>query len=217
MRGASPSRERSTARSALVVVQVALALVLVVSAVLMIRTFEALRDVHPGFLDAASIQTVRTWAPNQLMRDAKQTVRMEHEILDKIAALPGVTSAGFTHVLPMENGPFVWSSSVVVDGRPTAAGESAPGRRFKFVSPGYLATMGTRIVAGRDITWADVEAGGRVALISEDFARELGREPADAPSIVYWRRSWRTRSARASSRIRPWRSWCAATAPARRA
>jgi predicted permease len=180
LRGASASRERSTARSALVVVQVALALVLVVSALLMIRTFEALRDVHPGFVDAASIQTVRTWAPNQLQRDAKQTVRMEHEILDKIAALPGVTAAGFTNVLPMENGPFVWNSSVVVDGRPTAAGESAPGRRFKWVSPGYLGAMGTRIVAGRDITWADIEAGGRVALVSEDFARELGREPADA-------------------------------------
>ena len=180
MRASSGSRERSTTRSALVVVQVALALVLVVSAVLMIRTFEALRDVHPGFVDAASIQTVRTWAPNQLARDQKQTVRMEHEILDKIAALPGVTSAGFTNVLPMENGPFIWSSYVVVDGRPTAPGESAPGRRFKWVSPGYLGAMGTRIVAGRDFTWADIEAGGRVALISEDFARELGREPADA-------------------------------------
>jgi predicted permease len=180
LRGASASRERSTARSALVVVQVALALVLVVSALLMIRTFEALRDVHPGFVDAASIQTVRTWAPNALIRDAKQTVRLEHETLDKIAALPGVTSAGFTNVLPMENGPFIWNSVVVVEGRPTAAGESAPSRRFKWISPGYLAAMGTRIVAGRDITWADIEAGGRVALISEDFARELGREPADA-------------------------------------
>jgi predicted permease len=180
LRGASASRERSAVRNGLVVVQVALALVLVVSAVLMIRTFEALRDVHPGFVDAASIQTVRTWAPNQIIRDAKQTVRLEHEIVDKIAALPGVTSAGFTNVLPMENGPFVWNSSVVVDGRPTAAGESAPGRRFKWISPGYLAAMGTRIVAGRDITWADVEAGGRVALISEDFARELGGKPADA-------------------------------------
>ena len=180
LRGASASRERSLTRSALVVVQVALALVLVVSAMLMIRTFEALRDVHPGFIDAASIQTVRTWAPNQLVRDPKQVVRMEHEIQDKIAALPGVTSVGFTNVLPMENGPFVWYASVIVDGRPPAVGESSPGRRFKWISPGYLAAMGTRIIAGRDFTWADLEAGGRVALISEDFARELGREPADA-------------------------------------
>jgi hypothetical protein len=51
---------------------------------------------------------------------------------------------------------------------------------MKIVSPGYLETMGTQLVAGRHITWADLDAGGRVALISEDFARELGATPADA-------------------------------------
>jgi cell division protein FtsX len=63
MRGASASRERHATRSALVVVQVALALVLVVSAALMIRTFQALRDVDPGFTDAATIQSARIWTP----------------------------------------------------------------------------------------------------------------------------------------------------------
>jgi predicted permease len=51
---------------------------------------------------------------------------------------------------------------------------------MKIVSPGYLETMGTRILTGRDITWADLETGGRVALISENFARELGAQPTDA-------------------------------------
>ena len=50
----------------------------------------------------------------------------------------------------------------------------------KFVSPGYFEAMGTRIIAGRDMTWSDIETGGRVALISEDFARELAPEPAGA-------------------------------------
>ena len=68
-------RERTTTRNALVVVQVALALVLVVSAVLMIRTFQALRDVDPGFAEPATIQTVRTWVPNQLIRDPKRFAR----------------------------------------------------------------------------------------------------------------------------------------------
>src|SRR6185503_20124924 len=157
----------------------ALTLVLVVGAVLMVRTFQALRDVHPGFAEAASIQTVRTWAPNQ-MREAQQFVRMQHEIQDAIAALPGVTSVGFTSSLPMENGPFVGNILVTVEGRQYAAGETPPPRRTKFVSPGYLETMGTKLIAGRDLTWADVEAGGRVALISEEFARELGPSPADA-------------------------------------
>jgi len=179
-RGSTAGRQRNATRSALVVVQVALALVLVVSAALMIRTFQALRDVHPGFADPASIQTVRTWAPVEMLRDPKQFARVQHEILDAIAALPGVASAGFTSALPMEGAPFVNSAPVVVEGRPPAAGQGPAPRRFKLVSPGYLATMGTRIIAGRDITWSDIETGGRVALISEDFARELGPAPADA-------------------------------------
>jgi predicted permease len=80
----------------------------------------------------------------------------------------------------MEGAPFVNDTSVVVEGRPLAPGQAPPPRRFKLVSPGYFETMGTRIVAGRDLTWGDIEAGGRVALISEDFARDLGLEPKDA-------------------------------------
>jgi putative ABC transport system permease protein len=177
-RGSSAGREHSRTRSTLVIIEVALALVLVVSAVLMIRTFQALHHVDPGFVDPASIQTLRTWAPNELIRDAKQFTRVQHEILDAIKALPGVTAAGYTSTLPMEGPPFVVDSAVVVEGR-TPAAKDAP-RRSKFVSPGYFGTMGTRIIAGRDITWADIESGGRVALISEDFARELAPEPAAA-------------------------------------
>ncbi|HEX7237326.1 MAG TPA: ABC transporter permease [Gammaproteobacteria bacterium] len=179
-RGSSASRQRSATRNALVIVQVAFAFVLVVSAMLMVRTFQALRDVHPGFAEAGTIQTVRTWAPNEIIRDATRYVPVQREILDAIAALPGVESAGFTNVLPMDPGPFVLNMPVSVEGRPIEAGDAPPPRRVKIISPGYLETMGTRIIAGRDITWADIETGGRVALISEDFARELGALPTDA-------------------------------------
>jgi predicted permease len=177
-RGASASRERSATRSALVVVQVALALVLVVSAALMIRTFQALRDVDPGFAEPATIQTARIWIPTSLFPDPQQYTRMEHEILDKIAALPGVTSAGFANLLPMEGG--YDNGPMVVEGQTLAPGSTPHARRRKFVSPGYFEAMGTRIIAGRDVTWSDIESGGHVALISEDFAHELAAEPADA-------------------------------------
>lgn len=180
LRGLNVSREHNTMRSTLVVVQVAAALVLVVSAVLMIRTFQGLRDVDPGFADAAAIQTIRTWAPNEIIRDPMRYTRVQHAILDRITALPGVVSAGFTSFLPMEGPPFVFNSPVVVEGRQLAAGDTPPPRRQKLVSPGYFKTMGTRIIAGRDMTWGDIESGGRVALISEEFARELGPEPVDA-------------------------------------
>jgi predicted permease len=175
-RGSSASRERNAARNTLVVVQVALALVLVVSAALMIRTFQALRDVDPGFSEPATIQTARIWIPNA--SGPEQYTRMQHEMLDKIEAIPGVASAGFASVLPMESPPI--SPPILVEGEPLAPGGVPPSRSIKFVSPGYFEAIGTRIVAGRDVTWSDIEAGGRVAVISEIFARELAAEPAGA-------------------------------------
>jgi putative ABC transport system permease protein len=178
-RGAGTSRERSKTRDALVVVQVALALVLVVSAALMIRTFQALHDVDPGFSDPATIQTARLWIPYGVFNsDAVRYTGMEHEIVDKIAALPGVTAAGFASQLPMGGSPD--NSSIMVEGQPLPPNTTPPAHRNKFVSPGYFAATGARIIAGRDVTWSDIEAGGRVALISESFARELAAEPAGA-------------------------------------
>src|SRR5688572_1818779 len=177
-RGASASRERIATRNTLVVVQVALAVVLVVSAALMIRTFQALRDVDPGFSDPATIQTARIWVPRSVSTDPEQIMRIQRDMLDRIAALPGVAAAGFTSHLPMDgqgnNGP------VIVEGQQVAPGEIAPQRRWIRVSPGYFATMGTRMLAGRDVAWSDVETGGRVAVVSESFARELAAEPAGA-------------------------------------
>jgi putative ABC transport system permease protein len=176
-RGSTASRDRSATRNGLVVVQVALALVLVVSAALMIRTFQALRDIDPGFSAPATIQTARVWLPNTLASDPQTYTRIQHEILDKIAALPGVASAGFAGALPMESPPL--RPPILLEGQ-TVGETPTTTRGVRFVSPGYFETMGTRIVAGRDITWSDIEAGGRVVVISEDFARELAPEPAGA-------------------------------------
>ncbi len=173
-RGRSASRERSRTRNALVVAQVALALVLVVSAGLMIRTFQALSAVDPGFTEPATIQTVKTWIPTGLFHDPAEYTRMQREMVDKIAALPGVTAVGFSDAVPIE-----WSgmsTGIAVDGQTTPVQQS----RVKFVSPGYFEAMGTRILAGRDVTWSDIDAGGRVAVISASYARELAERPEDA-------------------------------------
>ncbi len=178
-RGSSASRERSATRNTLVVVQVALALVLMGSAALMIRSFQALRDIDAGFSDPATLQTAKIWIPTALVPDPEQYTRMEHEILDRIAALPGVASAGFASVLPME-GPQADGPPVGVEGGPRTPGDGLIARRPKAISPGYLEAMGTRMIAGRDVTWGDIEAGGLVAVISEDFAREMAAEPTGA-------------------------------------
>jgi predicted permease len=175
---ATASRQRNATNNALVVVQVALALVLVVSAALMIRSFAALRDVEPGFADPASIQTARIWIAGASPPDPARDTRIQHTILDAITAVPGVVSAGFTSQLPMEAP--VGSSAVSVEGEVLPAGATSSPRKMKQVSPGYFAAMGTKIIAGRDVTWSDLESGGRVALISEKFARELAPEPNGA-------------------------------------
>jgi predicted permease len=182
-RGTSASRERNATRSGLVVVQVALALVLVVSAALMIRSFQALRDVDVGFADPATIQTARIWAPgwpNVDPADSLAWTRTQHEIVDRIAALPGVASAGFVSSLPIEYAGNNNFNGFAVEGRALAAAGERPNGSFKFISPGYFEAMGTRMMAGRDLTWSDIEAGGRVVVVSAEFARQLATEPAAA-------------------------------------
>jgi putative ABC transport system permease protein len=179
-RSATTSRERGRARSALVVVQVALALALVVSSALMIRTFQELRDVDPGFTAPGTVQSARIWLPISLLGQPEQYTRIQHEMLDKLAALPGVTSVGFANALPMEGEGWGGTAPIVIEGRVPPPGGFPTSRGNKFVSPGYFEAMGTRLVAGREITWSDIEAGGRVVVISESFAREIAGEPAAA-------------------------------------
>jgi predicted permease len=181
-RGASASRERNATRSTLVVVQVALALILVVSAGLMIRSFQALREIEPGFVDPATIQTATMWMPewpNVDAADSLEWTRTQHEIVDRITALPGVASVGFINALPL-----VWvgtstTGGFAVEGLDSAANER-PQSFFKYVSPGFFEAMGTRLIAGRHITWSDIDAGGHVVVVSADFARRLATEPAAA-------------------------------------
>jgi predicted permease len=179
-RGASTSRERQRTRNALVVVQVALALVLLVGSGLMLRTSVALMRVQPGFTPGDVVQTARVWVPPPQVPDPERVTRLQQEILDKVAALPGVTAAAFASAVPMEGPLRVWTQPVYVDGQRDTPGTTPPLRRMKTVSPGYFSAIGTRMIAGRDITWSDVYGHAKVVLVSENFARELWGSPAAA-------------------------------------
>ena len=179
-RGSSVSRERSATRSALVVVQVALALVLVVSAVLMIRTFQALRDVNPGFVGSG-------FDPNRSHAGAEQSIRATRSVIRADAARDPRRDRGAAgrrcrglHERAADGRAAVRHRAPVPSKGDRDPRRTPPPRKNKFVSPGYLETMGTRIIAGRDITWADIEAAAASPSISEEFARELGARPADA-------------------------------------
>jgi putative ABC transport system permease protein len=177
-RSVSESRERHRARSVLVVVQVALALVLLISSGLMIRTFQALRHVDPGFVRPQEVQTFRISIPGSAVKDPQAVVRMEQNIRDRIAEIPGVTSVGFTTVVPMDSGG--WHDPVFAEDHVYAEGQIPPLRLYKFVSPGLLATMGNRLIAGRDLTWTDTYEKRPVALVTENLAREMWQNPQSA-------------------------------------
>ncbi len=177
-RSLSQSKERKRARSTLVVVQIALALVLLVSSGLMIRTFRALKHVPPGFSQPEHVQTLRIFIPESAVKDAVAVVHTEQQILDKLAAIPGVSSVGLTTVIPMDGSG--WHDPVFVEDHPLTDGQLPAIRLYKFISPGLLKTMGNQLVAGRDFTWAETYEKRPVVMISENLARELWRDPAAA-------------------------------------
>jgi predicted permease len=176
-RTASVGRERQRSRDLLVVAQVAMALVLLVSAMLMIRTFDALRHVDPGFSGPEHVQTMRTSIPASLVADPQQVTRIQNSIADKLAAIPGVTSVGFASSAPMERIEFLWNE-IYFEGHNMS--EVTPLRLFKNVSPDYFRTTGTRLIAGRELTWTEVYGQRPVAIISENLARESFGTPSAA-------------------------------------
>ncbi len=178
VRTASVSRERQRGRNLLVVAQVAMALVLLISAVLMIRTFRAMHNVDPGFSESASLQVTQISIPETLVRDPQAVLRTQNNILDKLAAIPGVSSTGFAVSVPMSGGEPAWDE-IMVEGK-SYAGEEPPLRLYNFVSPGYFHTAGTRIVAGRDFTWTDIYGQRPAGIVSEGLARELWGSPEAA-------------------------------------
>jgi predicted permease len=177
-RSASATRTQHRTRGALVVVQVALALVVLVSSGLMIRTYRALTHVDPGFRAPASVQTFRLAIPGTEVSDPEQVVHVQEDIVRRLAAIPGVASVGVANRIPMDGGGSF--DPVYAKGRAYAADQVPPVRQFKRVSPGFLQTLGTPLIAGRDFTWADIDNDHRVAMVSEGLARELWREPAAA-------------------------------------
>jgi predicted permease len=171
-RALSQSRERQRARKSLVVVQVALALLLLICSGLMVRTFHAMANVSAGFAEPATIENFRIYVPETTIPDkeAERVLRMQQAIADKLGSIPGVSSVAFSSAIPMDN--YDSNDLVFAQDRTYHEGEIPPIRRFIFISPNYFSTMGTPLVAGRDLTWAESYQKRPVGLISENFARE---------------------------------------------
>jgi predicted permease len=119
-----------------------------------------------------------------MVADPEQTTRLQNDIQDALAAIPGVTSAAFASAMPMEgvgsNLGVVNAGAIVTSDARDVATDNPPLRSFKYASPGFFATAGTRLVAGRAITWAEVYGLRPVVTVSENLARELWGSPTAA-------------------------------------
>ena len=177
-RGANLTRHRRRTQQALVAMQVALALVLLVSAGLMVRSFQELRRVSPGFTNPNQLQTFAVSIP-PAAGTPDRVLQISHEIVQAITVIPGVTSAGFTLRLPMDDPEGRYSAAIRARDLPDD-GQTPANHQVKLISPGTFQTMGTPIVSGRDFDWTDLHESREVAIVSANLASQLWGSPQAA-------------------------------------
>ena len=177
-RGGSAGKEKNRARNILVVAQMALALLLLVGSGLMIRSFQALRNVDPGFRNPEEVLLVRLSIPEAEIDDPVEVTQTHELLAQRLAEIPGVTSVGSSTSVTMDG----WDSNdpIYVDGFPTEEGQLPPLRRFKWVGEDYFETMQIPVLAGRAIDFRDSYDLNKVAMVTENFAREYWDSPAEA-------------------------------------
>jgi predicted permease len=169
---------RSPMQRTLVIGQAALAVLLLIGAGLMTRTSVALRTVQPGFTDADAIQLVHIVIPDREIADNDRAIRAAQAMRDRLAAIAGVDAVAFASSGPLED--FATTDVLFTEEHPLANGVLPPVRNFRFIGPGTFDATGTRVIAGRDLTWDDLYEHHEVALVSDSLARELWGTAAGA-------------------------------------
>ncbi len=166
---------RQRFRNALVVVEMALAVILLVGAGLMLRSLWSLQRIDLGF-NPTGVLTMRVSLPEATYGKPEQVVAFYSRLMDEVRALPGVAAAGAARSLPL--GSTIGDFGLRVDGYVPPPGTNAKGD-WQIVTDGYLEAMGEQVLRGRPITRADTTDSQLVALINEEMARRYwsGRDP----------------------------------------
>jgi predicted permease len=168
-RGATSSRERQFVRRTLVIGQVAMALVLLAGGALMLQSLVNLRNVRSG-IDPTNVLVFQAFTPYSRY-DHDDMVRFQRELSDRLRAVPGVMHVGGTTRVPLAP-TGLNCSYTVAEGREITSDDGACLPTIH-VLPGYLASMGITILAGRELTWSDVEQRTGAAVISRTLADRL--------------------------------------------
>ncbi len=165
----SSNRRAARTRDVLVVLEMALALVLLVGAVLLIRTFVGLRDVHPGF-QVQNVLTMRTSLAGSQYSTTRRVETLTRTMLDRIDALPGVQVAGVALMMPTEGGadlPFR------IEGRPLKGSDLYHGdEQWRVITPGYFEAFHIPLLRGRVFSNQDTTGATPVAIVNAAFAKK---------------------------------------------
>ena len=160
-------------RSILVVVETSLSLVLLVGAGLMIRSFQSLRDVYPGF-ESRGVLTATVAVSRLKFAQPMQQVSFYDRVLDRVRALPGVVSAGVIDDVPLNGGGS--HQPIAVEGHPVVAMSEQPEVDVRLVSPGYMSALRIPVLRGRDFDTSDVAGRPGAILISASLARQFWQD-----------------------------------------
>jgi len=177
-RGGGAGKEKHRARNTLVVAQMALALLLLVGSGLMIRSFQSLRNVDPGFRNPEEVLLVRLSIPSVEVETPLEVTRTHELLAQRLGEISGVTTVGYAQSIAMDG----WNSNdpVFVEGDLVEEGQLPPIRRFNWVGENYLQAMQIPLVAGRSIDLRDSYDLNRNVMVSEAFAREYWDAPTEA-------------------------------------
>ncbi|MEX2281881.1 MAG: ABC transporter permease [Gemmatimonadota bacterium] len=167
-RGSTVGSRRGRLRNSLVISEIALALVLMISAGLLVKSAIGLQRVPLGFR-TDSLVTMRVSLPLATYPDTTRVAEFYQRVLARIEALPPVDHAAAVRCIPLSCGMGTYYS---VESEPEPEPDRRPVVQFRAITPGYLATLGLRIVQGRAFGETDRSGAPRVALVNETFARK---------------------------------------------
>jgi predicted permease len=169
---------RNRVQNVLAVSQMALALVLLVASGLMVRSYQSLQNVDPGFRGQENILALRINIPGSEVEDRDEMALTHERIVRRLSEIPGVESVGLGLDIPMDQWRNV--NPFFVEGVDPPGGGPAPTRRHNWVGEGYFETLRIPMVAGRTFTWEDIHNRFRGAILSERLASEYFGSPQEA-------------------------------------
>jgi putative ABC transport system permease protein len=168
-RGSTSGIRRNRLRNALVITEVALALVLLVGASLLLKSFMRLQNVDPGF-DSKNVLTMEVALPLLKYPRGKPVADFYAELTRRIKSLPGVEAAGFTSILPLSGTNS--DSSFKIEGRDAAAEQVYPDEEIRTVTPEYFSALKVPLLRGRFFNEGDQFEGPGVTIVNNAFAKK---------------------------------------------